>query len=110
MVKDEDDAAGQVDAVCELEPTEPFPWPPLNMEQMNAFDQDESPPSMHIEEDIFQEADAFSQPPVPEDFLGVDWFVHEDDDEQASVGEEVDSGLERELLEALEGGDQCESD
>ena len=26
------------------------------------------------------------------------------------MGEEVDSELERELLEALEGGDQCESD
>ena len=53
MVKDEDDTAGHVDAVCELEPTEPFPWPPSNMEPVEAFDHDQSPPSMRIEEDIF---------------------------------------------------------
>ena len=110
MVKDEDGMADPAEAACDLEPTEPFPWPPSNMEPAEAFDYNQSPPSMQIEEDNFQDGDAFSQPPIPEDFLGVDWFEPEDAEQQELAGEQVDSELERELVEALEGGDQCESD
>ena len=103
LVKDEEEADGQAEnAFGELDPTLPFPWPASDHVDDHSANQNDSSSSMHIEEDFSEDGNAFSQPPVPEDFLGVDWFAHEEDEGEDVDVADVDSELERELVEALE--------
>ena len=97
-VKDEDQC-DDADGVADLDP---FHLPPAQS-QVDALMLEPLSPDDDNIDDLPQEAEPFSQPPVPEDFLGVDHFVPDEHNSQDELHFDADTEMEKELLNALMG-------
>ena len=104
-VKDEDQF-NDADGVADLDP---FHFPPAQS-QVDALMLEPLSPEDDNMDDLPQEAEPFSQPPIPEEFLGVDHFVPDEYNSQDELDFDADTEMEKELLSALMDGDHESSD
>ena len=111
LVKDEEVEEERDEMSCCSGDRDPFVMPPSQSRIEDVRVESMSGASSEPEQ-LMQEAEPLSQPPVPETFLGVEAFVPEDMDEEGVMELDADyeRELEQELLEALMMKSEQESD